>query len=188
MKRLLDIIMFILISLICAAQKVVIDYPQYRSVFDTTLQIPVQVEWSIKKEDISKTRRNPSWRFKRDIIVPGIKATHDDYTNSGYERGHMCPAADRSNDTESMKSTFMISNISPQAAAVNRGAWKATETYIRQKIPRYDTIDVLVIPVLINRDTTYIGKHSVAVPHAFFKSAWVHGTDSVIGAWFIFNR
>lgn len=175
-------------SLICSAQQIVIDYPQYRSVFDTKLQIPIQVEWTLTKTDIGMSKRNTSWRFLQDTISAGIVATHDDYTNSGYHRGHMCPAADRTRDEEYMKGTFKISNIVPQAPSVNVGTWKATETYIRQKIPQYDTIDVLVIPVLLNRDTSYIGKHSVAVPHAFFKSAWVHGTNSVIGSWFIFNR
>ena len=33
-----------------------------------------------------------------------------------------------------------------------------------------------------------IGSHQVAVPHAFFKAAWVQGSDSVIGCWFFFNR
>lgn len=188
MQRLIEFILMCIASLICSAQHLVIDYPQYRSTYDTLLQVPSQIEYSLTLSDLGKAKRSPSWKFTNDIGYQSIKATNNDYIGSGYHRGHMCPAADRSKTREYMRTTFLMSNVAPQTPSVNCGSWLHTETYVRQKIRRYDTIDVLVIPVFLHRDTAYIGEHHIAVPHAFFKSAWIHGTDSVIGSWFIFNK
>lgn len=173
-------------SVLCSAQNIVIDYPVYRSIYDTAMNTPLQVEWILTKSDIGQAKRSPSWRFVSDNQA--IVATHDDYTLSGYHRGHMCPAADRSKSQMYMKQTFRMSNIAPQTPAINVGSWFHTESYVRAKLKEFDSIDVVVMPVFLNRDTTYIGDNRIAVPHAFFKSAWVHGRDSVLGCWFIFNR
>lgn len=188
MERIIEILLMLLVSLVCSAQRIVIQYPEYRSVYDTTLQVPSQVEWLLTRKDIGNIKRNPSWKFKTDDQVKGIRATHEDYTKSGYHRGHLCPAADRSSDIDMMRQTFRISNIAPQTAALNVGTWLQKEKWTRQKLIQYDSLKVLVMPIFIHRDTTYIGKNHIAVPHAYFKCVWVNNTDSVLGCWFIFNR
>lgn len=178
----------LLASIVCSAQRIVIQYPCYRSVYDTAMQVPVQVEWLLTREDVGNIKRNPSWKFKTDDEVDGIRATHEDYTKSGYHRGHLCPAADRSGDIDMMRQTFRMSNVAPQVPSLNVGSWLQTEKWIRQKLRQYDSIRVLVMPIYINRDTTYIGKNHIAVPHAYFKCAWLNSTDSVLDCWFIFNH
>ena len=133
-------------------------------------------------------KREPSWRFRNDIPLPGSLATHDDFTHSGYDRGHMCSAADRSYSRKAMRSTFVMSNISPQVPNVNRGKWKETELLCRKMVMIYDTIQVVSMPIFLHRDTTYIGTHRVAVPHAFLKVAYLPQNDSILGYWFMFNK
>lgn len=188
MERLIEILLMLLVSIICSAERIVIQYPEYRSVYDTTLQVPAQVEWLLTREDVGNIRRNPSWKFKTDDEVKGIRATHEDYTNSGYHRGHLCPAADRSGETDLMQHTFRISNIAPQVASLNVGSWLQTEKWTRQKLRQSDSIRVVVVPIFLDRDTIHIGLNNIAVPHAYFKAAWLNRNDSVIGCWFIFNK
>lgn len=53
-------------------------------------------------------------RFREDKKVPSGSAKPSDYTKSGYDRGHLCPAADMTHSAEAMEETFLMSNISPQ--------------------------------------------------------------------------
>lgn len=188
MQRAIELILMFLCSLICSAQRITIDTPQYRSVFDTLLQVPAQVEWMVTKTDLGNAKRDPNWQFLTDTGYPGIHADHSDYTKTGYHRGHMCPAADRSRSAMLMQQTFMISNIAPQTPSVNTGAWKATENFVRRKIHEYDTLCIVAIPVFLNRDTSYLCHGKIAIPHAYIKAVWLPQSDSVIGCWFIFNK
>lgn len=186
MKRFIELILFSIASLVCSAQDILIDYPIYRSVYNVELKVPRQVEWTLTLYDIGSAKRDALWKFITDHAA--IKANHDDYTKSGYDRGHMCPAADRSRSQSLMQQTFRMSNIAPQTPALNRGAWKKIEYYAKSHLQYYDSIDVIAVPIFLNRDTNYIGTNKIAVPHAFFKAMWIHGTDSVLGSWFIFNQ
>lgn len=160
----------------------------FRSVYSAPLQCPVQVSWTLHRHDVGQNLREPSWRFTHDLPDFIMSAQHSDYSHSGYDRGHMCPAADFSADKAMMRQTFVMSNICPQVPSVNRGTWKTTENYCRNAALVFDSVSVLAVPIFIDRDTTYIGQHRLAVPHAFFKAVWVAGTDSVLNSWFIFNK
>lgn len=188
MKRLCVLLVLLsLVTLVCA-QIIHVDGGTFSSSYDLGTLCPRQVEWSVCQEDLGEVKRNPSWRFLPDVPLLEVKANHDDYTNSGYDRGHMCPAADRSSSMTQMKSTFVMSNIAPQKPTLNRGEWYAAENVCRKAAQLYGRVNVLSMPVFLRRDTTYIGKHRIAVPHAFLKVAWVPPNDSVIGIWFMWNR
>lgn len=178
----------VLLPLFVEAQTVIVDKPQFRSVYNIQTQCPSQVEWTLHRSDLGQAKRNPSWLFISDVADTRALATHYDYTASGYDRGHMCPALDRSHTLSDMRATFVVSNICPQVPTVNRGSWKQTETICRQLANRYDSVAIVSIPVFLHRDTSFIGRHRVAVPHAFFKAAWLPARDSVVACWFIFNH
>lgn len=170
------------------AQRVVVDNGHSYISYDTILKCPALVEWTLCAADLGCTVREPSWRFINDLPFVRGGAVHDDYKGSGYDRGHMCPAADRSSSRNAMRSTFVISNIAPQRPWVNRGSWKISEISVRKLTERFDTIAIIAMPIFLHRDTTYIGTHRVAVPHAFLKVAYYPPNDSVLGLWFVFNK
>jgi len=72
--------------------------------------------------------------FKPDDTLPSswykIKTT--DYTNSGFDRGHLCPSDDRDFSQEDNDMTFLMTNIIPQSPSLNRGMWSALEDYCRK--------------------------------------------------------
>lgn len=170
------------------AQTVTVQTPQYRSVYNLQTLCPEQVSWTVSRSDIGTVTREPGWSFTNSLLDTLGIATHADFTKSGYDRGHMCPAADRSHDLRAMRSTFELVNVAAQAPRLNRGAWKRTESFCRSAALLYGEVEVVTLPVFLNRDTVRVGSHRVAVPHAFFKAAWLPANDSIIGVWFFFNR
>lgn len=188
MVRLSFILILTVFALSSFSQEVTVGDGRFFRVYDLRTQCPRQIEWTITPSDLGDAVREPSWTFVQDLRHPMATGTHRDYFHSGYDRGHMCPAQDRSSDLRSMRRTFVLSNIAPQAPALNRGAWKKTEIQCRYAALLYDSVQVLAVPIFLHRDTTFIGSHRLAVPHAFFKVAWLPKNDSIIGTWFFFNK
>lgn len=107
-------------------------------------------------------------KFKPDPLVETKSATPSDYKWSGYDKGHLCPAADMEWDKTASQETFYMSNMSPQVPQFNRGIWKELEEKVRYWAKINDSIIVITGPILKNYTKT-IGKDKVAVPKAYFK-------------------
>jgi endonuclease G len=102
------------------------------------------------------------------------RAEKSDYLHSGYDQGHMTPAADATTAQE-MHDTFLLSNMTPQQPTLNRLAWKMLEIKVRMLEPDYVVTGAFyaALPELI-------GKHHVPVPYGYYKLAY---KDGVIAAW-----
>ena len=181
-------ILLYLYAVAAIGQSATVHNGTFRSVFDFQMQTPSQVSWTVRASDLGELTREPTWKFRRDVHDPRAKVRHSDYAHSGFDRGHLCPAADRSLSRDSMRATFVLSNCCPQVPALNRGAWLQSEIDCRKAAIIYDSVRVLALPVQLDDDTLFIGRHRVAVPDAFVKVAWLPVNDSIIGQWFFFNR
>lgn len=154
----------------------------YSVIYRPDLRIPTRVWWTLDVSDIGSNQREPSWRFSEDTRVGIPRATHNDYTNSGYDRGHMVPAADRSSSVSSMKQTFLMTNVCPQVPRLNRGAWKSLENACRRVVLNGTPIRIVTDAVFWKADTQRIGKNGVAVPHGFVKTVYSSSGDSILYA------
>lgn len=150
------------------------------SVYRPDLRIPQTVSWVLSKEDMGKNQREPSWRFTEDVRVARPRATHADYTRSGYDRGHMCPAADRSASISSMRQTFVLTNVCPQVPSLNRGPWKRLEDACRAIAKNGTPLRIVAEAVFWKADTQRIGKNGIAVPHGFVKTVYCSDGDSIL--------
>lgn len=148
--------------------------------FDTTLKIPRRVTWDLCAGDIGNVKRISSMKFYPDDDIPGSTAKPSDYTRTGYDRGHMCPAADRSYSRRAMTATFSMANITPQAPALNRGAWKRIEDACRRYAKGGHPVTIIADAIFWQADTLRIGQSRVAVPHAFVKTVRLKANDSII--------
>lgn len=151
----------------------------YSVVYDPDLLIPVSADWVIDRQFLGSAKRVPSWRFCEDPRVDRPRACHDDYTRSGYDRGHMCPAGDRSAGSDLMRSTFIMTNVAPQAPSLNRGAWMKMEEECRSMARNGRSLTIHVDAIFWHADTQRIGSHRVAVPHAFVKTVRDLLTDTI---------
>ena len=84
------------------------------------------VGWRLRASDIGSVPRSD---FHVDPVIP--TPSPSDYTNSGYDRGHLCPSGDRTNTTANNYAVFSMINIIPQAPDNNQGPWERLESYTR---------------------------------------------------------
>ena len=111
----------------------------------------------------------PSFRIDRDIPTGSARTT--DYTNSGYDRGHLAPAADMDYSQESLNDSMLMSNIAPMLPSYNRGIWKSLETKVRRWAEERGVIYVITGPIYVEEEELRIeiGTHEVGIPFAFYK-------------------
>lgn len=107
-------------------------------------------------------------KFLVDPLVQTGSATNADYAKSGYDRGHLAPAADMGWSQTAMKESFYFSNMSPQVPAFNRGIWKSAETLVRRWAALYDTLYVVTGAVL-KANLPTIGSSRVSIPEMYYK-------------------
>ena len=106
--------------------------------------------------------------FRPDPLVPTGSASLLDYRNSGYDKGHLCPAADMSFNAQAMSETFYLSNMSPQVPSFNRGIWKSLEELVRSWAIQEDSIYIITGPIFTKNKGT-IGPDKVTVPGYYYK-------------------
>lgn len=116
--------------------------------------------------------------FRVDPKVKNRSASLDDYRGSGYDRGHLAPAADFTFDEVAMDESFLLSNISPQVPNMNRGVWKKIEGIVRDWAGTYEVIHIVTGPVFEDSNTEKIGPNSITVPDKFYKIAMRYSGDN----------
>ncbi len=106
--------------------------------------------------------------FVQDPLVKTGSADWRNYKNSGYDKGHLCAAADMEFNANAYKDTFFTSNISPQVHDFNDGVWNRLEEKVRYWAEKYDGVYVVTGGVLKGSLVT-IGRENVSVPKYFYK-------------------
>ncbi|MFN0201174.1 MAG: DNA/RNA non-specific endonuclease [Bacteroidia bacterium] len=92
---------------------------------------PNWVAWHLSSAWKGSTARQDD--FRKDPALPSnfYAVGHSDYTNTGFDRGHQCPSDDRDSTVEDNSSTFLMTNMLPQAPNANRITWVNLEDYCR---------------------------------------------------------
>ncbi len=129
-----------------------------------------QAEWvayELQKKQLSKNEFERPY-FVQDKKVKTKSADWRNYKNSGYDRGHLCPAGDRRFAYDAFHETFLTSNISPQNHDFNAGIWNKLEQKTRYWAKKYDGVYVVTGGVL-KKGLPTIGDEKVAVPQYFYK-------------------
>lgn len=107
---------------------------QYILSYNNTKRIPNWVSWKLVASDIGTVPRRNDFSADETLPKGWFRVKSSDYAGSGYDRGHMCPAADRSATVEDNAATFILSNIIPQARDNNQGPWAKLEDYTRDQV------------------------------------------------------
>ena len=141
----------------------------YRLGYDNISRQAVWVAYRLTRNKLAEPPVARSNRFHSD---PEVSASADpkDYTRSGFDRGHLAPAADMSSSDEEMIESFLMTNISPQTPSVNRGIWKRLERKVRDWAIKENSIYIITGPVHPRESHLRpIGENQVAVPESFYK-------------------
>ena len=130
----------------------------------------------------------PNINFRVDPTVKTGTATHADYTNSGYDRGHLAPLRDLQWSYETMMESFYMSNISPQRGTFHQagGIWYKLENLVRVWAEEYDTLYIVSGPALKQEISGSIGnRNKVSVPEYFYKVILNYTSNRIEGIGFI---
>jgi endonuclease G len=139
-----------------------------------------QAEWvayELKASHLSATNHKRPY-FEIDEAVKTGAAHWRNYKNSGYDRGHLCPAGDRRFTKEAHDETFLTSNITPQEHQFNSGIWNRLEQKVRYWAKKNDGVFVVTGGVL-KVGLKAIGDEDVAVPNQFYKVILDHTNGKV---------
>lgn len=142
-----------------------------------------QAEWvayELTREQLDENWAERPNTFRPDPAVRTESATPRDYVSSGYDKGHLCPAADRAFDAAAIDETFFMSNISPQVSAFNIGVWRELEELTRDWARRFKRLYVVTGPVLSEQGLGQIGFSKVTVPAAFYKVLYAPESERAI--------
>ena len=126
---------------------------------------PVKLAGTVSRED----------NFRADERLPlNARADLNDYRGSGYDRGHLAPAADFKYSATAMDNSFLLSNIAPQEPTMNQHAWNGLENATRACAKQ--TGNLTVITGTLGKSGSLNGRNRVTIPASFFKM-WTNGKD-----------
>jgi len=125
------------------------------------------VAYHITAESVNASFKRSN-SFKEDSELPDYaRSKLVDYSGSGYDRGHLAPSATMDFSQDSMKQSFLMSNMSPQLPGFNRVGWRVLEEHVRDLANEYNELYVVTGPIYQGNEST-IG-NNVVIPSAFYK-------------------
>ncbi len=131
-----------------------------------------QAEWvayELSRERLSGQRVKRNDNFRPDAEVSTGSATPNDYRGSGYDRGHLCAAADMGFNETAMDETFFMSNMSPQNKQLNHGVWRELEENARDWAKKFKQLYIVTGPILKNTRGSIGKQNKVSIPTAYYK-------------------
>lgn len=171
--------------------EVILMKSQFSVSYNATTMCPNYVCWHLTEERTRGDMRRPD-DFTPDVsLAPAMQVTTHDYSGSGYDRGHMCPAADNKNSQTAMYESFSMTNVCPQRHDLNEGDWNELEQLCREWARNYGDLYICCGPIFDSKQPAKIGKRNrqlqISVPDRFFKVVLMMGQKPrAIG--FIFNN
>ena len=167
--------------------EIVIKHLGYTVSYNNFYKTPNWVAWELTRKE-TEGEEGRTNRFLPDPELPEPRVTTSDYTNSGYDRGHMAPAADMKWSKQAMKESFYMSNICPQNRKLNRDDWGDLEESCRKWAEKYGTVHIACGPIYDTKSPKRIGKSRVAVPDRFFKVVLIYNRKNPMAMGFLFDN
>ncbi len=184
MKNIILLLTFVFCSLFSTGQDTIrLVHTNYTTVFSKSKKYPVLVQWWVTKAKVTciKPLKRVD-KFAPDPKLPQETNLMESYKGSGFDRGHMAPAADNLCQTQQVQDEcFYFSNMSPQYHSLNAGDWKSLETQTRELSKQYDSIKVWCGNI---GEVKKIG--SVSVPSICWKVIYIKNTKKY--HYYIFNN
>tara|TARA_R110002012_G_scaffold313517_1_gene525181 strand:- start:8935 stop:9705 length:771 start_codon:yes stop_codon:yes gene_type:complete len=161
----------------------------YEFKYNEKFELPYYVKYTINQIDVSGKGDREGSKWEADSLVTTGTAVDKDYVGSGYDRGHLKPAAASKTNQEHMNQSHLFSNCSPQAPSFNRGGWRVIESDVRGIVANKEQDSVIIYtgPVL-NNITEFIGnENQIGIPKYHFKAV-LYGDSSKAYAYLCPNK
>ena len=136
--------------------------PQFVLSYNSKTKTANWVSWQLNKSWIGTADRQDNFRPDDALPADWYAVRPNDYTGSGYDRGHIAPSADRTRNEADNSATFLMTNMMPQVPEVNRGVWGDLEEYCRELVQQGKELYIIAGPV--GRKGSIGRKEKIAVP------------------------
>ncbi|MFY8033412.1 MAG: DNA/RNA non-specific endonuclease, partial [Flexibacteraceae bacterium] len=146
------------------------------------------VAYHLTSDELKGTLDRDNFDFDEDLEVRTGSATLKDYKSSGYDRGHLVPAADVKWNAKAMQASFLMSNVSPQKHSFNAGIWERLESRFRGWAKRDGSLYIVTGPLLKEKPNSTIGINQVWVPNSYYKVALTYKKNRWHAAAFIIDQ
>ena len=154
-------------------KEIILHRTGYTVSYNPFFKTPNWAAWELTQQETTGNEKRKN-KFTPDPDLPEPRIEHSDYTNSGYDRGHMAPAADMKWSEKAMEESFYMSNICPQNKKLNRDDWGDLEETCRKWARKYGKVFIACGPIYSQKNPKRIGKHQLAVPDQFFKVVLIY--------------
>jgi len=121
-----------------------IQLPEYALSYSRDKGIPNWVSWHLSNEWMNISDRQDDFRSYDELPSDWYAVTRSSYTNSGFDRGHNCPSADRTCSEDGNSATFYMINMIPQAPSHNRDVWSDLESFTRELVNEGNEVYVIM--------------------------------------------
>jgi len=148
---------------------IVVQHTGYTLSYNEEHEQPNWVAYLLTADEVFAAESDRGNNFREDPSIPTGSATLADYKGSGYDRGHLIPAADQKWSAQAMDDSFYLSNMSPQTHSFNAGIWSKLESAVRTMAAQNHEICVVTGPVLTDGPYKTIGANNVSVPNYYYK-------------------
>lgn len=149
-----------------------IEHTGFMLSYNLDTNCPNWVAWDLTEEEAYSTQFKRSNDFRGDSNVPPLHRVEGyDYKQTGFDRGHMCPAGDMKWNADAMSECFLMSNICPQIPVLNQQWWEHLESACRRWASQEGCVYICCGPIYDKQsEARYIGEEvNIRVPNAFFK-------------------
>lgn len=116
----------------------------YTLSYSRTRAIPNWVSWHVQNSDLGSVDRSDDFRGDNTLPSSWYLVEDRSYSGGGFDRGHNCPSADRTNTSTANSSTFLMTNIIPQAPQCNQITWANMENYLRDLVTSGNELYVIM--------------------------------------------
>jgi endonuclease G, mitochondrial len=151
---------------------------EYALAYDNNRGTADWVSWHLSSAWIGSASRSDN--FRQDPYLPSgfYSPGYSDYTNSGFDRGHLCPSADRTYTSTANSNTFYMTNIAPQAPKNNQQTWRYLEDYCRELVSQGNELHIIAGVAGTGGSGRYgysstIDGGNITVPQTFWKAILV---------------
>jgi endonuclease G len=117
--------------------------PQYSLSYSRDNGGPNWVSWHLDSSWLGSAPRQDDFRADTTLPTGWYQVQATDYSGSGFDRGHMCPSADRTITITANSATFLMTNMIPQLPANNQGVWANLESYSRSLVSQGNELYII---------------------------------------------
>lgn len=179
MEKLLNIILATLLSAALSAQSFnylptnivgsqLIKYSQFTISYNPTHKQSDWVAYELTATEVNAKQERCNC-FNIDKNISSDPVSYRDYSSSGFDKGHLCPAADCNISKQANEESFLMTNMSPQLPLFNRGIWSDLEEWVRETAVSYSTVYVTTGPVFVNNLGT-LSEKKITIPGYYYKT------------------